>query len=109
MLPAAGFACRVLGAGTKGCMLQGDFQGRSHLLGWWLQLLPNTHVNLGCIQGPLALRLGTLGKEIHWVSSAWCQPPGQEDSHHRATTITRLPLPVSPSALGAPVYPHSIP
>lgn len=76
-------------------------QGRSHLLRWWLQLLPNAHVNLGCVQGPLALRLGALGKEIHWVSPAWCQLPCQEDNHHRATAVPRVPLPASPPAPGA--------
>lgn len=99
----------VLGAGTEGCMPHGHNQGRSHLLGWWLQLLPNAHVNLGCIQGPLPLWLGTLGKEIHWVSPAWCQPPCQEDSHHHAAIVPRLPLPASFPALGMQVPPCSIP
>lgn len=60
----------------------GPHPGGCHLLCWWLQLLLNAHINLGCIQRPLALRLGTLGTES----------PADLCGHHCATVVPEVPL-----------------
>lgn len=63
--------------------------GFSHLRRWWLQLLPNAHVNLGYVQWPLTFRLSTLGTES----------PADPCGHPSATTVPKVPLPtfLSPS------------
>lgn len=60
----------------------GPHPGSCHLLRWWLQLLLNAHVNLGCVQRPLTLRLGTLGTES----------PADLCGHHRAIVVPGVPL-----------------
>lgn len=77
-LPHSLLLAQLLG----GVRAPGPHPGGCHLLCWWLQLLLNAHVNLGCIQWPLALRLGTLGTES----------PADLCGHHCATVVPEVPL-----------------